>query len=268
LVLFGQRSNDDIVAPNAIREQYASLGRTSREEWIVLGHFCTLAMLWLTRRDLNLGPLVLPGWGGLLPTGGLLNDGVVAILIAVSLFVFPARRSPSGRLMDGDAILDLPWHIVLLFGGGFALAQGFVTSGLSGWFGQQLAGLSVLPPLALVLGICLLITFLTELTSNTATAEMFLPILAALAVAIEVHPLLLMIPGALSCSFAFMLPVATPPNAIVFGTGRVTASDMARTGIWLNLLGAVVITVAVYLLGPSLGIDLGHFPAWAGPLIP
>jgi sodium-dependent dicarboxylate transporter 2/3/5 len=124
--------------------------------------------------------------------------------------------------------------------------------------------LSALHPLLLVAAICLLITFLTELTSNTATAEMFLPILAAVAVAVKLNPLLLMIPGTLSCSFAFMLPVATPPNAIVFGTDRLRISDMARTGLVLNLLGVILITGAIYLLGGAvLGIDVGVVPHWA-----
>ena len=132
------------------------------------------------------------------------------------------------------------------------------------WSGSRLEGLSALHPLLLVGAICFLVTFLNELTSNTATAEMFLPILAAVGVAVDVNPLLLMIPGTLSCSFAFMLPVATPPNAIVFGTDRVRMADMARTGIVLNLLGVVVIAAAVWLLGRVvLGIELGEMPSWA-----
>jgi sodium-dependent dicarboxylate transporter 2/3/5 len=157
----------------------------------------------------------------------------------------------------------LPWNIVLLFGGGFALAAGFKESGLSSWMGEQLKGLGTLPPILIIACICLLITFLTELTSNTATAEILLPILAALAVSIRVNPLLLMIPGTLSCSFAFMLPVATPPNAIVFGTDRLRVSDMARVGVIFNLMGAVVITLAVFLIGKAVfGIDLSTLPSW------
>ena len=158
----------------------------------------------------------------------------------------------------------LPWHIVLLFGGGFALATGFKDSGLSMWFGHRLAGLSAVHPMLLVAVLCLMITFLTELTSNTATAEMFLPILAALGVAIQVNPLLLMIPATLSCSFAFMLPVATPPNAIVFGTDRVRMKDMVRAGLILNLTGVAIIAGAIYALGGSaLGIELTGLPEWA-----
>jgi sodium-dependent dicarboxylate transporter 2/3/5 len=125
-------------------------------------------------------------------------------------------------------------------------------------------GLGGLPSWMMVLAVCLLMTFLTELTSNTATTQMALPILAAVAVAIRVHPLLLMVPATLSASCAFMLPVATPPNAIIFGTGKVRVSQMARAGIVLNLLGAVLVTLGIFLLGRVvLGIDPGVFPPWA-----
>jgi sodium-dependent dicarboxylate transporter 2/3/5 len=153
---------------------------------------------------------------------------------------------------------------VLLFGGGFALAGGFENSGLSAWVGDQLAALAGFPPVVLVVATCGTLTFLTELTSNTATAQMALPVLGSLAEAIRVNPLLLMIPATLSASCAFMLPVATPPNAIVFGTGEVTIQDMARVGIILNLIGIVLITAAIYLVGiPVLGIDLSSMPSWA-----
>ena len=166
--------------------------------------------------------------------------------------------------MDWGAASGLPWHIVLLFGGGFALASGFKDSGLSLWFGGQLEGLGALHPLLLIAILCFLLTFLTELTSNTATAEMLLPILAGLSVAVKLNPLLLMVPATLSCSCAFMLPVATPPNAIVFGTERLRISEMARVGLWLNLLGVLLISGAAYFLGEAvLGIDVAEFPAWA-----
>ena len=151
--------------------------------------------------------------------------------------------------MDWETTKNLPWDIVLLFGGGFALANGFRDSGLSLWLGSQLAGLDILPPIVIILIISLLVTFLTELTSNTATTEMILPVLAGVAIATDTHPLLYMIPATLSASMAFMLPAATPPNAIIFGTRRITIAEMAKTGIWLNLTGAIIITGAVYLLG-------------------
>ena len=168
------------------------------------------------------------------------------------------------RILDWDTAAKLPWNIVLLFGGGFALASGFKESGLADYLGMQLQGFGVFHPVVIVIAICLFVTFLTELTSNTATAEMLLPIIGGLAIAIKINPLFLMIPATISCSFAFMLPVATPPNAIIFGTNRIKIRDMARVGLWLNLIGAILITISIYLIGKTVfGIDLSQFPEWA-----
>ncbi|MBT8115094.1 MAG: anion permease, partial [Arenicella sp.] len=166
-----------------------------------------------------------------------------------------------------EVIPRLPWNIVLLFGGGFALAAGFQSTGLAQLVGDQFQAVSALPTFALIILVCLMITFLTELTSNTATTEMILPILAAIAVATETHPLILMIPATLSASCAFMMPVATPPNAIVFGSGRLSVGEMARVGIFLNLLGALVIATAVSTLGAFIfDIDPSVLPEWASSL--
>ena len=152
-------------------------------------------------------------------------------------------------LLDWKTIeTRMPWGILLLFGGGFALASGFTKTGLTGWIGDQLTGLSSFPLWAVVLCVCLIITFLTELTSNTATSTIILPVMGAAAVVAGFHPLMLMLPATLSASFAFMLPVATPPNAIVFGSGWVTIPTMSRAGFALNLIGAVLITTIALLL--------------------
>lgn len=244
--------------------QYRSLGPISFEEKVVLLDFFLLVLLWMFRAEIKIGSLTIPGWSTLFPWSEYINDGTIAIGMALVLFLIPSRTQRNGRVMNWETARKLPWNIVLLFGGGFALASGFKVSGLSQWMGEQLKGLSSLPPLLIVAFICLFITFLTELTSNTATAEILLPILAALAVSIKVNPLLLMIPGTLSCSFAFMLPVATPPNAIVFGTNRLKVSDMARVGVIFNLIGVLIITAALFLIGKSIfGIDLSVMPAWA-----
>ncbi|MFQ6609712.1 MAG: SLC13 family permease, partial [Fidelibacterota bacterium] len=245
------------------KEQYQKLGYMSYEEKIVLSGFLTLIFLWLFRSDIQLGSFTVPGWSGFFPYGSYLNDGTVAITIALILFVLPSKNVKSGRIMDWDTVSGLPWNIVLLFGGGFALASGFKETGLSDWLGEQLGGIGSLHPVLIVAIICTFVTFLTELTSNTATAEMLLPILGGLAIAIEINPLFLMIPATLSCSFAFMLPVATPPNAIIFGTDRVGVSDMAKTGIWINLIGVLLITLLIFSFGNwVLGIDLAKVPAW------
>ncbi|RMH84190.1 MAG: SLC13/DASS family transporter [Calditrichaeota bacterium] len=247
-----------------IRRQYRELGKMAFEEKIVLVDFVALVLLWLFRQDVHLGTVTVPGWSNLFAHPEYLNDGVVAIALALVLFLVPSRRSPTGRLMDWKTAVQLPWGIVLLFGGGFAVASGFKESGLSGWIGQQFTVLGGLHPLLIIAVVCLIITFLTELTSNTATAQILLPILAELAVATRLNPLLLMVPGTIACSFAFMLPVATPPNAIVFGTERLRIGDMVRTGLWLNFIGTAIITLAIYLLGgPIFHIDPGNFPVWA-----
>jgi len=166
--------------------------------------------------------------------------------------------------MNWETANRIPWGIVLLFGGGFALAQGFVDSGLSVWFGEQLAGLGKMEPIVLTLANVSLMSVLTELTSNVATTEMILPILAGLAVTIQIHPLLLMIPATLAASLAFMLPVATPPNAIIFGTNRIRISQMVKAGILLNISGIIVATLVMYFWGTLVfGIDAAVFPDWA-----
>ncbi len=247
------------------RTEYARLGQIRYEEKIVLILFVVLSLLWLFRSPIELGAFTIPGWSMIMPSPDFIDDGTVAMIIAVLLFIIPSKSKEGGRLMDWETATQLHWGIVILFGGGFALAGGFEESGLSAWLGQQLHVFSGFPVLLIVLIVCLMLTFLTELTSNTATTQMVLPILASLAVAIEVNPLLLMIPATLSASCAFMLPVATPPNAIVFGSGEIRMPHMIRTGIWLNFIGAVVVTAFVYMLATAVfGIDLSSFPAWAG----
>jgi len=235
---------------DSFREQLDDMGTMSREEKIVAVVFTTMALLWLSRADLRLGAVTIPGWAGLFGNPKLFNDGTVAIAMTLVLFIAPARDG--GRVLDWETVKRLPWDILLLFGGGFALAKGFVDSGLSQWFAEAMAGAADLPLLLIIALIALLITFLTELTSNTATSQVFLPLLAALAVTMEVPPPLIMVPATFACSFAFMLPVATPPNAIVFGSGKLTVRDMMRAGLVLNLVGTIAVTLYTYFVGPVL----------------
>jgi sodium-dependent dicarboxylate transporter 2/3/5 len=187
-----------------------------------------------------------------------IDDAAVAIAVAMTLFVIPGGRDSGGRpvpLMDWATARRLPWGVLLLFGGGFAIAAGFEQSGLSHWCGRQLAALPVKEPLLLIAATCTLLTFLTELTSNTATTQVMLPIVARLSSAVGLHPLLLMLPATISASFAFMLPVGTPPNAIVFGSGRVPMRYMVTSGLLLNLIGIVLVTAAAaWLAAPVLGL--------------
>ncbi len=196
------------------REEYRHLGKIGYEETVVLIAFILLALLWLFRKNINIGEFVLPGWTSVMPVSGFIDDGTIAIFVALLLFLIPSRHKKGGKIMDWKTAVKLPWGIVILFGGGFALASGFMESGLATWMGGQLTGFGHFSPILIIGGICLMMTFLTELTSNTATTEMILPILGSLAVAIQLNPLLLMIPATLSASCAFMLPVATEPMGI------------------------------------------------------
>ncbi|MCP4704321.1 MAG: SLC13/DASS family transporter [candidate division Zixibacteria bacterium] len=255
-----------VISPDRsiFKEEYRRLGKIGYEETVVLIAFISLAFLWLFRKNINIGDFTLPGWTSMMPVSGFIDDGTIAIFVALLLFIIPSHQKKGGRIMDWKTAVKLPWGIVLLFGGGFALASGFKESGLAMWMGGQLTGFSHFPPILIIGGICLMMTFLTELTSNTATTEMILPILGSLAVAIQLNPLLLMIPATLSASCAFMLPVATPPNAIIFGTNRIKIKDLIRTGILLNIIGAVLVTIAVYFLGSFVfDIDVSVFPIWA-----
>ena len=257
------------VDQEVVKVERGRLGRIAFEERAVMGVFVTTALLWVFRVDLELGFLTIPGWSRILPDPGMIDDGTIAITLASVLFFIPARNRESGatRVMGPDVIPRLPWNIVLLFGGGFALAAGFQDTGLAQLIGSQFEVLGNLPVFLLILIVCVALTFLTEFTSNTATTEMILPILASVAVVTGTHPLVLMIPATLSASCAFMMPVATPPNAIVFGSDRITVGEMARTGILLNLIGVLVIATIVFTVGLTVfDIDPSVVPEWARSL--
>jgi sodium-dependent dicarboxylate transporter 2/3/5 len=249
---------------NDFKKEYAALGKAKIEEKIVLILFIILAFLWIFRSGFTVQSFVIPGWSQLFKTPSYINDGTVAIFISLILFIIPSKSKKGERLMNWETANKIPWNIVLLFGGGFALAQGFVDSGLSVWFGEQLAGLANVDPIYLTLANVTMMSLLTELTSNVATTEMILPILAGLSTVIEINPLLLMIPATLAASLAFMLPVATPPNAIIFGTNRIKVKDMVKTGILLNITGIIIATLVMYFWGTLVfDIDVTVFPDWA-----
>jgi len=255
LAIFKVLGNEISFDRQYFRDEYKKLGPTSYEEKVVLVVFVIMAILWMTRADIKLGAFTVPGWSGLFPDASFIDDSTVAMSMAFLLFLIPAKDEKSSRVMDWQTARQLPWGIILLFGGGFALAKGMKSSGLSLWIGQQLHGLSNVSPVVIVLAVAALVVFLTELTSNTATTQMILPIMASVASAIHASPLLLMIPATLAASFAFMLPVATPPNAVVFGTRRLKVYQMARIGFIMNFIGIGLILAAIYLLGkPVLGI--------------
>ncbi len=237
-----------------------SIGPMQSNERRVLVIFFVTALLWIFRA----GPL--GGWSALLPTDrAMVGDSTVALAASLMMFLCPSGRRrdehieslPSNgaadqppaavdhrceRLLDWETAAKIPWGILVMFGGGMALASGFQNSGLSAAIGNQLTFMAGAPTWVIIIAVCCLVTFMTEITSSTATAMLLLPILGELAMQLELPPAVLMVPGTISCSCAFMLPVATPPNAIVFGAGGISTEEMARTGLVLNLIAAVVIT--------------------------
>jgi sodium-dependent dicarboxylate transporter 2/3/5 len=214
-----------------LKQEIEALGPMNRGEWIVLLVFALTALGWILRR---------PVLSQVFPQ---IADATIAMTGALLLFVIPVDWGKKQFAMDFKQALKLPWGILLLFGGGFALADAMEASGLSGWLGAQLTVLSGLPVWLVILVVCAFMAALTELTSNTATTITMLPILAATSKGMGIEPLQLMIPATMAASCAFMLPVATPPNAIVYASGRVKLSKMFTTGIWMNLMGILLVTL-------------------------
>jgi sodium-dependent dicarboxylate transporter 2/3/5 len=216
-----------------------SVGRWRPAEVRVLAVFACTALAWVTRTT------PFGGWSAWLGMPGA-GDSTVALIAATTLFLLPDDRG--GRLLDWEAAQKIPWGILVLFGGGIAIAKAYTATGLSQSLGATLSDITTWAPALMILTVCLGVTFLTEVTSNTATTTTLMPVLAAAGLAGQLDPAFLMLPAALSASCAFMLPVATPPNAIVFGTGRLTVLRMAQEGVLLNLAGAVVITAVCLAL--------------------
>ncbi|MBE0509828.1 MAG: DASS family sodium-coupled anion symporter [Chromatiales bacterium] len=233
----GQSSGDENA--RLIAAQLAELGPMRREEKHILMVFLCVATGW-----------ILPGLISIPWLAGV-GDASIAIAGALALFLIPSSWQQRRFLLDWRSAVALPWDILLLFGGGFALAYGFESSGMTEWTVSQLGALHGIPPLVLILAVSLVVIFLTGVTSNTATATIVLPIVGALALAMGLPASLLMIPAAIAASYAFMLPVGTPPNAIVFAGGHLSIMQMARTGFWLNLIAAGVVSLFVWLFAPG-----------------
>ena len=232
-----------------IEQEINKLGTMSKQEKQVLIVFVSVAIAWIVRGLVDIDAFK------------MIKDSTIAIAGAIILFIIPASENKKEFLLDWQTAVKIPWDILILFGGGFALAHVVASSGLTQWIGQALSVLQGSNLVLVILVVVTIVVFLTEITSNTATATLLIPVMGALASAIDSHPLGLMVAAALAASFAFMLPVATPPNAIVFSSRKVTIPQMARAGIWLNLAGIIVITMFVMLLLPAIwGIDIHLFP--------
>ena len=220
-----------------IKKQLKDLGKISYEEKTVFLVFLLTAFAWITRSFFI--KRLIPG----------IDDTIIAVFFAVFLFILPSKKK-GVKIMTWEDTIKLPWGIVLLFGGGMALALGFESSGLAVWIGGQMTSLGALPLILLLLILIASVNFLTEITSNLATTAMLLPVLVSLASALGVHPYLLLVGATLAASCAFMLPVATPPNAVVFGSGYLKIEDMVKKGFWMNIISIILLTLIVYFILP------------------
>lgn len=234
-----------------IATEKSQLGRLTRSELTVAIIFSATAVAWIIR----------PWLGNYIPG---LSDTGIAIIGAGLLFLMPTGDGSGQRVMDWKSCAGVPWGVLLLFGGGLSLAGRIQSSGLSGWLGNQAEALGGLPVFLLIGILALGILILTEMTSNTATAATFLPVVAAIAITLGLNPLLLLVPTALAANCSYMMPVGTPPNAIVYGSGRIELTEMVKAGVWLNLLLVPLIVLILWLLGPAvLGIEFDVLPDWA-----
>ncbi len=250
LLLSRGLSRKDSGAMETLESERLALGPMAPRERRAALLFGVTALAWITRSGMTFGNLSIPGWGQLFSDPRTVSDAVPAVAAAVLAALVPGGGGDRRPLVTWEEIRHgVPWGVLLLFGGGFAVADAVSSVGVDTWLAGRLHGISVLPLPLMVLAVALVAMGATELTSNTATATLLMPVMAALARVLEVPPYLLMVPATVACSCAFMLPVATPPNAIVIGSGHVTAPDLFREGIRLNLIAAVIITVLTLTLG-------------------
>ncbi|RMF54769.1 MAG: SLC13/DASS family transporter [Calditrichaeota bacterium] len=226
-------------------EELKKLGKMNTPQKIVMSIFFTTAFLWVFRGDISFGAWTLPGWPRLLGLAGKIHDSTIAIGMSLLLFAIPINTENGKQTLLGwKNIFDIPWDILLLFGGGFALADGIQSTGLANYLGQRLVFLGELPLFGMLFFLTFSVAMLTEFTSNTAVATTILPILAGVAIDLQISPEIIMIPATIAASCAYMLPVATPPNAIVFGTRYIPIRRMVSVGIFLNI--SVSIIIALY----------------------
>ncbi len=229
---------------------YSTLGKLSFEEKIVSIVFGITAVLWFTRTDIDFGSFKFLGWENLFgKNASYVTDSTVAIVMSVILFLIPSGNKKGATILSWEEAKKLPFSIILLFGSGFALAKGFEISGLSNWLAGNLIFLKDANPIIIIGGICLFVCVISEFASNVASIQLALPILISLHKATDLHPLMLMVPATLAASLGFMMPVATAPNTIVFGSGRLRAKDMLRAGSVLDIAGILMITLFSALLG-------------------
>ena len=240
----GELSGDAAAIINAER---AALGTPSKGEKITAVVFTLTALAWVMRSEKVIGGLTIPGLQSFAPD---IRDSTIAMTAALVLFMIPVDRKRGEFALDWKTAMTIPWDVLVLFGGGLSLARAMSQSGFANWIGAMVSSLDAVPTLAIIALVATLVIFLTEMTSNLATTSMAMPIMAGAALGLGISPLQLMAVAALAASMAFMLPVATPPNAIVFGSGYLTIPQMSRAGVFLNLTAIVLITIIGSVLVP------------------
>lgn len=236
-------------AVSVLAQQRTALGPASRGEKSVGVVFALTALSWIFRSPKQMAAITIPGIQTYLP---FVTDGTIAMAGAFALFLIPVDRKRGVFTLDWPTARKIPWDVLVLFGGGLSLARAMDQSGLATWIGSGVSALGAIPPVVLIALVATLFVFLTEVTSNTATGTMAMPIMAGVAVGLGFAPLTLMAVAALSAAMAFMLPVATPPNAIVFGSGYLTIPQMVRSGIWMNIIAITLITIVTSTLVPRI----------------
>lgn len=246
--LFLRRINTPVVEKEYFSGAYKKLGPMNYEEKVVSIVFSLTALLWFTRSDIDFGIFVMRGWDNLFKYKEFLNDSTVALFMAILLFIIPARSEKTRAIMIWEDAKRLPLDIILLFGGGFALAKGFEVSGLSTWLARHLSFLSGSNIYLFIFIMCVITTLISEFASNVACIQLMIPVLLVIQKDMNIHPLILLIPATLAASLGFMMPVATAPNTIVFGTNKIKTHEMMKTGFWLNLIGVILITLTMLLI--------------------
>lgn len=243
--------NSDHIKPDLdfCREEKNKLGKLIFEEKIIGLVFLMAIILWFTMDGKEFGSFRLKGWTEFLPKGEYITESYVAILMAGILLFFPSKNIKGSTIVTWEEVKKIPIGIIFLFGGGFALAKGVEVSGLDKWIAGNLTGLQNLPMWLLIFILCLITTVFSEFASNTATVSVFMAIMIPVVVALDLPPLMILFPITIAASYSFMLPVGTPPNTIVFGTEKVSAKQMMRAGLWLDIAGAIIITLFMMLFG-------------------
>jgi sodium-dependent dicarboxylate transporter 2/3/5 len=228
------------------KDSYKSLGKFSYEEKWITALFLTCMILWLTRTDIVFDKFTINGWNHLFQQSKYIDDATVAIAAALLLFLIPSKKNKGEALLEWEDAKKIRYDIILMFGSGFALAHGFEVSGLSTWLANLLVALKGVNIIFIILGICAIVTVISEFASNIASIQLAMPVMIALQRDLELPPLLLMIPATFAASLGFMLPVATAANTVVFGTKRINIKDMFKVGLVLDAIGILIITLFCY----------------------